>query len=58
MPVGHSMLNSKFKTIFVTMHLEINLIVFYLKAYDNTKPIKKIFFINVERFSSYHNLKF
>ena len=29
---GQSMLNSKFKTIFVTMHLDINLIVFYLKA--------------------------
>ena len=43
------MLNSKFKTIFVSMHLEIILIVFYVtayrydKAYDNTKPIK-IFF--------------
>ena len=44
LPKGHSMLNSKFKTIFVTMHLEIDLIVFYLKAYDNTKPIKNFFF--------------
>ena len=32
------------------MHLEINLIVFYLKAYDNTKPIKIFFFEYAEWF--------
>ena len=37
------MLNSKFKTIFVAMRLEIDLIVFYLKANNNTKPIKFFF---------------
>jgi len=52
------MLNSKFRTIFVTIHSEICLIVFYFKAYDNTKPLKKFFFKCVDRFSSYRNLKF
>ena len=39
---GHSMLNSK-QNFFETMHLEITVIVFYLKAYDNTKAVKNFF---------------
>ena len=52
------MLNSKFRTIFVTMYLEIILIVLYFKAYVDTKPMKNIFFKYVEPFSSYRSLKF
>jgi len=37
------MLNSKFRTIFVTIHSEICLIVFYVQAYDNAKPLKNFF---------------